>query len=228
MRTLEEYVNARMEKAGFRGGITGFCSELGIGASTFYRAVRTPEKSRSSTLEMIATVLRFREWSDLIKGWKADDVLWGIMPLNQPPRPTTPPTVPIQTQIPIRGEVAASGFVEFIDVGGEVEYLPLELPGPGGRYALRVRGDSISPKYEPGDMIIVRPMYWEEPVQPGDDIVIACDGPDSQATFKRVKSHKGQKLVLMPLNPKYKTITCDTANIARAGKVVGLYRDMSR
>jgi repressor LexA len=86
-------------------------------------------------------------------------------------------------------------------------------------FAARVHGDSMMPKYHPGDIVIFSPAANP---REGDDCFVRFD--DGQTTFKRVffeSDAEGTAMIrLEPRNPKYQP------RIFPAEKVVGLYRAM--
>lgn len=77
MRTIGDFINARIALAGFKT-LGDFTSAAGLTRPTLYRLTiaKTADsiKSQRATLERIADTLRFREWADLVDAWKADDV----------------------------------------------------------------------------------------------------------------------------------------------------------
>jgi len=59
-------------------------------------------------------------------------------------------------QVLLLGEIGAGGLVAYFKDDHEPEYVPRPPLSPGPLMALRVRGESMLPKYEPGDIIYVR------------------------------------------------------------------------
>ena len=59
-------------------------------------------------------------------------------------------------QVPLLGEIGAGGLVAYFKDDHEPEFAPRPPLAPGPMMALRVRGESMLPKYEPGDIIYVR------------------------------------------------------------------------
>lgn len=59
-------------------------------------------------------------------------------------------------QVPLLGEVGAGGVVAYFKDDHEAEFAPRPPLAPGPLMALAVKGDSMLPKYEPGDVIYVR------------------------------------------------------------------------
>lgn len=72
-----------------------------------------------------------------------------------------------------------------------------ELPdGVSADFALRCKGDSMTPTFQPGDLVLIR---QQPEVQPGQ---IAAVGIDGEATLKRFyKNENG--IVLVADNPEY-------------------------
>lgn len=58
--------------------------------------------------------------------------------------------------VPLMGEIGAGGMVAYFKDDHDVEFVPRPPLAPGRLMALRVRGDSMLPKYEPDDVIYVR------------------------------------------------------------------------
>lgn len=133
------------------------------------------------------------------------------------------------TGIPVLGEVAASGFVESLVYDeSEPERLPITYPGLQRVYALRIRGDSMTPVYQPGEILILQDIPPAEIVD-SEDAVVQCDGSfDGQSTFKRILVMGDDRLRLMPLNPRYESLECDWQAVARVGRVLGKYTPVSQ
>jgi SOS-response transcriptional repressor LexA len=129
---------------------------------------------------------------------------------------------------PILGEVTAGGLVESIvfDEGETPERVPIFYPNAARVYALRIRGDSMSPEYRAGEILIVQDATPDELVD-GRDTVVQCDGSrDGGSTFKRVFLIGDNRLKLVPLNASYPTQECRLSSVARIGKVLGVYRPL--
>lgn len=59
-------------------------------------------------------------------------------------------------QVPLLGEIGAGGAVAYFKEDQEASFVPRPPLAPGPMMALVVRGDSMLPKYEPGDVVYVR------------------------------------------------------------------------
>ena len=80
-------------------------------------------------------------------------------------------------------------------------------------FALKIEGDSMSPEFQPDDVVIIDP---EVAPLPGDYVVAKLDG-DSRATFKKYRNRgtaaNGTPIFeLVPLNVDYATILVNEEN----------------
>jgi SOS-response transcriptional repressor LexA len=71
-------------------------------------------------------------------------------------------------------------------------------------YALRIRGDSMEPRFQDGDVIIVDPAIGPKH---GSFVVVRFDSSE-EATFKQLTVDAGRQY-LKPLNPRYPIIEID-------------------
>lgn len=133
--------------------------------------------------------------------------------------------VPIGTRIPVYGCIPAGVPLEAIDcIEGYVD-IPAEWLAKGDEYfGLRVKGDSMSPKYLDGDLIILR---RQPDCESGQDAAVRVNG--DEATLKKVvKLMDG--IMLQPLNPEYTPrqydYTSEDFPIEIMGVVVQLRRDV--
>lgn len=101
--------------------------------------------------------------------------------------------------VPLISWVQAGQWQEAIDnlSPGEGERIATTYKVKRHTYALRVRGDSMEPKFPDGCTIIVEP---DENPQPGAYVIIRQNG--DEATFKQLVQD-GAKRYLKPLNPRY-------------------------
>lgn len=128
--------------------------------------------------------------------------------------------------VPVISWVAAGSFSPIETVLRDVEvdeYLPpIQECGRNG-YGLIVTGESMLPKFEPGDRIYVNPDFQVSDLKTNDLVIVACNG-DSEATFKKLIV-EGGGMFLEPLNPDWPEKIIKLSSDCRlVGKVVGLYR----
>lgn len=108
---------------------------------------------------------------------------------------------PTGVRIPVLGRVAAGIPIEAITDVDDWEEIPADMAETGEFAALRIRGDSMNPRMEDGDVVIVR---IQEDCNSGDIAVVMINGCD--ATCKRlVKTTDGIRLE--SFNPAYKPMT---------------------
>jgi phage repressor protein C with HTH and peptisase S24 domain len=118
---------------------------------------------------------------------------------------------------------AEGGNGEMIISFDPIEYVnrPLFLENVPGAYGFYCVGVSMSPRYEQGDMLLVRP---GRPVSPGDDVlvILVSETNEHSALVKRFERWKGDTLHLRQLNPK-RTVTLPRAKVHSVNLIVGRY-----
>jgi SOS-response transcriptional repressor LexA len=125
--------------------------------------------------------------------------------------------------IPVISWVQAGSFTEAADmhaVGVSGEGDPVHSPKAVGphAFALRVEGDSMAPRYLPGDIIVVDPEIMCDNDSP---CVVVLNG---EATFKFFRE-TNDAIVLAPMNNKHPDITIrkdSQVDFRVVGKVVDL------
>lgn len=103
-------------------------------------------------------------------------------------------------KIPVLGRIPAGIPMEAIeDINDYVEIPKSWLAGGAEYFSLEIKGDSMSPRYETGDIVIFK---RQETCETGDDCAVMINGDD--ATFKRIERQESG-IVIKPLNPNYET-----------------------
>ena len=124
--------------------------------------------------------------------------------------------------IPVLGTVQAGIPIEAVQDIIDYEELNPEMLEHGEEYfALQVKGDSMQPKMDAGDIVIVRK---QSDVNHGDTAIVLVNG--SEATNKRVLKQEAG-IMLAPNNPAYETKFYSNKEIAELpvqiiGRVVEL------
>jgi hypothetical protein len=81
VRTIGDFISARIAHVGFKT-LTQFAEDAEMARPTLTRVLKSKDAKELSsyriTLERLAKVLRFQEWSKLVDAWRDDDVLRGI------------------------------------------------------------------------------------------------------------------------------------------------------
>ena len=102
-------------------------------------------------------------------------------------------------RIPVLGEVPCGIPIEAIEMvdAYDWEEIPEKLARTGTFFGLKVKGDSMSPRIQPDDVLIVR---QQSDAESGDVVIARINGCD--ATCKRLLKQEGG-IVLQPFNPNY-------------------------
>lgn len=121
-------------------------------------------------------------------------------------------------ELPILGEVSA-GYGKYADneiIG--TQYVPLNwLSGNEPHVLLRVKGDSMIPKFEEGDLALVR---YQQSVDSGSYAVALID--DDNGVIKRVM-YGANWIELQSLNPMYSPRRFEGKDVTRV-RIFGLVR----
>ncbi|MCC7388033.1 MAG: helix-turn-helix domain-containing protein [Phycisphaerales bacterium] len=142
-----------------------------------------------------------------------------------PPGESGPDLVALPVEVPVINKVQAGYPREFTDLGYPVgvadEYVRCPDLSDPDAFAARVVGDSMTPDYREGDIVIFSPA---RDIRNGADC-FARIAPDDETTFKRVffeAGPGGEELIrLQPLNPAYPSKTLPRE------EVVGLFAAVS-
>lgn len=124
-------------------------------------------------------------------------------------------------QIPVLGTVAAGIPISAVEDILDYEEVPLSWENQGEFFALKIKGDSMQPKMDDGDVVIVR---QQSDANSGDTVIVLVNGDD--ATCKKLqKTENG--IMLVSTNPNYLPMFYSNEEIATKpvvilGKVVEL------
>jgi repressor LexA len=131
--------------------------------------------------------------------------------------------------VPVVNRVSAGYPSDFTDLSYPPRNADAYITAPGvndpDAFAARVSGDSMSPKYAEGDIVIFSPAAaWKD----GADCFVRFD--DGQTTFKRVYSQTDEDghefLRLVPRNSRYPTRTVAREEIEGVYRAVFCYRSV--
>lgn len=106
----------------------------------------------------------------------------------------SPPRHAKGIRIPVLGRVAAGIPIEAIEDIDEWEEIPEAMAKNGEYFALRIKGESMLPKLQPGDIVIVKKQH---DVDTGDTAIVLVNGND--ATVKQIKKTEAG-IMLVGLN----------------------------
>jgi hypothetical protein len=124
-------------------------------------------------------------------------------------------------KIPVLGDVAAGIPIEAVESILDYEEIDEELASKGEFFGLRIKGNSMSPRIQSGDVVIVR---VQSDAESGDIVIAKVNGDD--ACCKRLQKHD-EGISLISLNPEYEPMFFSKKDIADLpvhiiGKVVEL------
>ncbi len=176
---------------------------------------------RATTLTGIAQALGVdAHWLSSAEG-EMHRIPYGAAPEPSQPTPllvNTSPGPNVRGAVPLISDIQAGMYTEFVDNFsgdyGSAELIPTTVPVGQRTFALRVTGDSMSPEFTPGMLLIVEP---ELDPQPGD-YVIAKNGCE-ETTFKQLVNDGGD-WYLKPLNPRYPLKLLGTSSIVGVVRAV--------
>lgn len=142
------------------------------------------------------------------------------------PIPGAPESVAsaLPAEIPLINNVTAGYPTEFTDLDYPArtadEYVRAPDVHDADAFAARVVGDSMSPDYQEGDVVVFSPAVE---VRPGMDCFVRLE-PDHETTFKRIyfeRSDGKEMIRIQPINNRYPSVTVQRERVA------GLYAGVS-
>jgi repressor LexA len=121
--------------------------------------------------------------------------------------------LPLISAVPA-GKVATMFHPDYVD-----DYVTVDDVKDPGAFALKVKGNSMSPRIEDGDIVIISP---QQEAHSGDICVIRVSGED---TLKKVK-FEGNYIHLIPLNTDFEPVTVKKKDVEFVWKVVKLIKEL--
>lgn len=129
----------------------------------------------------------------------------------------TQETVEKGFKIPVVGTIPAGVPIEAIEEILDYEEIPLKMASNGEFFGLKVQGDSMCPRIENGDVVIVRK---QNDAESGDVCVVMVNGFD--ATLKQIKKDNNG-MTLIPFNKNYKQMFYSIRDIEELPvKIIGV------
>ena len=180
---------------------TQLSESLGISYSTISDWINGKSYPRIDKIELMANYFGINK-SDLVEDHFEDIKPQGI-------------------KIPVLGTVAAGIPISAVEDILDYEEIPQSWQNQGEFFALKIKGDSMEPRMESGDVVIVK---QQSDANSGDTVIVLVNGDD--ATCKRLeKTDNG--IMLVSTNPKYPPMfysleDIQTKPVVILGKVVEL------
>lgn len=129
-------------------------------------------------------------------------------------------------KIPVYGTIPAGVPIEMIEDSYIEDYEDISadlLRGGNTYFALRVKGDSMLPKFESGDILILK---QTEDCESGAYCAVSIN--HTECTFKKVIK-KMNGLTLMPLNPDYEPLFFTNREVAELPvTILGVVKEVRR
>lgn len=130
-------------------------------------------------------------------------------------------------KIPVLGQSAGGVGGEYVFNGTVVDYVPCPpvLDGVDTAYAVYVDGESMVPRYMPGELVYVHP---GRPYRRNDDVIVQVaaedgqDGDSPRGFIKRYLRKTATKLVLEQYNPASE-IEFDLSDVVSVHTIVGRF-----
>jgi len=203
MKGVGEYIRAKREEMDFSA--RELAKKAGISdVHVFY----IESEQRKPTFDVVMKVLKALNVD--VREFLQET---GYLPAN-----IKPAKIKKLKSIPVISWVAAGKWNEVCDSfepGGADEWIESDVKGENV-FALRVKGDSMEPEFNEGEIIVINPHVE---AQPGEFVIVKNEDK-GEATFKQLKKY-GNTFVLHPLNPKYPDIELRKGNKYRVvGRVV--------
>jgi len=126
--------------------------------------------------------------------------------------------------LPIFGQAMGGDDGSFEMNGQVVEYVERtpSLGGARNAYGVYVQGDSMSPRFEAGWLVLVNP---SRPVRKGDNVVVQLKGADEHAAprafLKVFETRTPSQLIVRQFNPA-RSIEWPVADVISVHRVVGV------
>ena len=186
-------------------------AEFGKIAGVSDKAVSTWENGTAEP--RMGAIQKISDYFGVSKGWIIED------------EPSSSSGIPDNSHrsIPVFGRIPAGIPFEAIEDIRGYEDLSEALRMTGKEYfALEIQGDSMSPKYMSGDIVIFEQAC---DCENGEDCAVRINGDD--ATFKKVIK-KADCIILQPLNAEFEPIVVDYTGENKPFFILGVAKEIRR
>lgn len=204
-------------KKGFGGRISDFIDEVNYSRKDFATLMDITYDKLQSYIQEKAEP-RHEFWELIQQKFPSTDITYIITGKSQKLDPNIDFALAREiVKVPIVNDIPASGFVRSFEDMISEDYIYTTVLRQG-TFALRIKGDSMSPRYEDGDLVILYPDVFFE-----NGKVYAIVANDSEATLKTVY-REGDILRLVPSNKKFPEIKVHIKDVIRLYRVAQLVK----
>lgn len=167
--TREQYLREKIEE---QGSLKDFSTKINMPYSTLFSILKNVGGASIDNITKICNGLNITP----------DYVSDNFSSSNFDSQEESPTRHAKGIRIPVLGRVAAGIPIEAITDIDEWEEIPESMAKNGEYFALKIKGESMSPKLQPGDVVIVKK---QNDVDSGDTAIVLVNGND--ATVKQIK-----------------------------------------
>lgn len=171
---------------------------LGIGSTTKWKTMKPSQSSIQKVSEFFGVSVAYligesehrTEQDAIIERWKQEQSAGLADEVRR---------IEAGIRIPVLGDVPCGIPIEAIEMvdADEWEEISEKMSRSGSFFGLKVKGDSMSPRMEEGDILIVK---QQEDAETGDIVIAKIDGEDA-CCKKLLKTDSG--IVLQSFNPVF-------------------------
>ena len=136
------------------------------------------------------------------------------------PRGGVPVSLAAVRDLPVCGGARGGSDAMFLDQGTPIDWVqrPPQLAGVPDAFAVYVVNDSMTPRYEPGDILFVHPT-----MPPGRGSFVVVELSDQEAYVKQLVSQNAEELVLREFHPAPREFAVPRASVKAVYRVVGTW-----
>jgi phage repressor protein C with HTH and peptisase S24 domain len=149
-----------------------------------------------------------------------------VEPATVAGQPMSAPSIAsMQIDVPELGTAVGGNHGDFSLNGQVIDYKrrPPGIASNRGVFCIRVRGESMAPRFEEGDLIFVDP---NRPTKGGDDVLVEMKpqraGEPGNAYIKRLVSKTPTKLILRQFNPADAKVELQAEKVLRVSYILTL------
>lgn len=216
MTTLQDRIAELMTTAGLTVGGLAEIAEVTSSAATQWKDGPTKTLKAGPATKLALATGFSAMWLSTGEGPKMTP------PGMPPPAPSNVAEAPALSPsrlVPVVGHVkgGSDGFLEEMQfpVGHGEGFVEYWTKDPSA-YALRVKGDSMHPRYRAGEFIVVTPSIE---AQPGRDVVVKLK--DGRKLLKLLNWVRGDEVQLLSINDGYAPTTLSSDEIESIHRVAG-------